>query len=133
MHTPSPGVPAPESNSAGLMKAMSPGVVDYLFRQLVAGRPPVDVQWEREGVSLSAQPEGAELARRLAETDLDALTPMELFHYVRAASGWPPGPRNCAGPPSDCIVTPPGSSLVRPDAPAGDSSAGFGTARRAPV
>ena len=85
MHTPSPGVPAPESNSAGLMKAMSPGVVDYLFRQLVVGRPPVDVQWEREGVSLSAQPEGAVRARRLADSDLDALTPMELFHYVRAA------------------------------------------------
>ena len=32
-----------------------------------------------------AQPPGAELARRLAETDLDALTPTELFHYVRAA------------------------------------------------
>ena len=29
--------------------------------------------------------EGAELARRLAEADLDALTPAELFHYVRAA------------------------------------------------
>lgn len=64
---------------------MSPGVVDYLFRQLVSGRPAEDVQWEREGISLSAQPEGAELARRLAETDIDALTPTELFHYVRAA------------------------------------------------
>jgi hypothetical protein len=64
---------------------MSPGVVDFLFRQLVAGRPAEDVQWEREGVSLAAQPEGAELARRLAETDLEALTPVELFHYVRAA------------------------------------------------
>jgi hypothetical protein len=61
---------------------MSPGVVDYLFRQLVAGRPSEDVQWQREG---------AELARRLAETDIDALTPVELFHYVRAAqrlSSW---------------------------------------------
>ena len=70
---------------------MSPGVVDYLFRQLVTGRPPEDVQWEREGISLAAQPEGAELARRLAETDIDALTPVELFHYVRAAqrlSSW---------------------------------------------
>ncbi|OAE01400.1 hypothetical protein [Arthrobacter sp. OY3WO11] len=70
---------------------MSPGVVDYLFRQLVAGRPPEDVQWEQEGISLAAQPEGAELARRLAETDIDALTPVELFHYVRAAqrlSSW---------------------------------------------
>jgi hypothetical protein len=64
---------------------MSPGVVDYLFRQLVSGRPAEDVQWEREGISLAAQPEGAELARRLAETDIDALTPTELFHYVRAA------------------------------------------------
>lgn len=34
---------------------------------------------------LAAQPVGPELARRLAETDLDALTPTELFHYVRAA------------------------------------------------
>jgi hypothetical protein len=64
---------------------MSPGVVDFLFRQLVAGRPAQDVQWEQEGLSLAAEPEGAELARRLAETDLDALTPVELFHYVRAA------------------------------------------------
>lgn len=69
----------------GPLKAMSPGVVDYLFRQLVSGRPAEDVAWEREGISLAAQPEGAELARRLAETDLDALTPTELFHYVRAA------------------------------------------------
>jgi hypothetical protein len=67
------------------MKAMSPGVVDYLFRQLVAGESPEDVQWQREGIALSAQPAGAELARRLSETDLDALTPTELFHYVRAA------------------------------------------------
>jgi hypothetical protein len=64
---------------------MSPGVVDYLFRQLVSGRPSEDIQWEREGISLAAQPEGAELARRLAETDIDVLTPTELFHYVRAA------------------------------------------------
>ncbi|KIS28049.1 hypothetical protein TV39_07435 [Arthrobacter sp. SPG23] len=64
---------------------MSPGVVDYLFRQLVAGSPAEDVQWGSEGVALSAQPPGAELARRLSECDLDALTPTELFHYVRAA------------------------------------------------
>lgn len=64
---------------------MSPGVVDFLFRQLVTGQPARDVQWEQEGVSLSSQPEGAELARRLAETDIDALTPLELFHYARAA------------------------------------------------
>ena len=64
---------------------MSPGVVDYLFRQLVAGRPAEDVQWDREGVALSGQVPGAELARRLSETDLDSLTPTELFHYVRAA------------------------------------------------
>ncbi|MCE3291482.1 MAG: hypothetical protein K0Q84_419 [Arthrobacter sp.] len=67
------------------MKAMSPGVVDYLFRQLVSGEPAEDVQWEREGTPLSAQAPGGELARRLSETDLDALTPTELFHYVRAA------------------------------------------------
>ncbi|SDT13231.1 hypothetical protein SAMN04489743_1783 [Pseudarthrobacter equi] len=78
-------VPASPEPGTGLLKAMSPGVVDFLFRQLVAGKPAEDVQWEREGVSLAAQPEGAELARRLAETDLDALTPLELFHYVRAA------------------------------------------------
>ncbi|MFE4836629.1 hypothetical protein ACFRAU_18355 [Arthrobacter sp. NPDC056691] len=67
------------------LKAMSPGVVDFLFRQLVAGEPAEDVQWGREGVALSDQAPGAELARRLSETDVEALTPMELFHYVRAA------------------------------------------------
>ena len=64
---------------------MSPGVVDYLFRHLVAGEPAEDLQWSSEGIALSAQLPGAELARRLSETDLDALTPTELFHYVRAA------------------------------------------------
>jgi hypothetical protein len=85
--------------SAGLMKAMSPGVVDYLFRQLVAGRPAEDVQWQEEGISLTAQPAGAELARRLAGTDLEALTPTELFHYVRAAqrlAAWAEGLREAA-------------------------------------
>ncbi|UKA55890.1 hypothetical protein LFT45_08250 [Arthrobacter sp. FW305-BF8] len=67
------------------LKAMSPGVVDFLFRQLVAGEPAEDVQWGREGVALLDQAPGAELARRLSETDVDALTPTELFHYVRAA------------------------------------------------
>lgn len=67
------------------LKAMSPGVVDFLFRQLVAGEPAEDVQWVREGVALSDQVPGPELARRLSETDVDALTPTELFHYVRAA------------------------------------------------
>lgn len=70
---------------AGVLKAMSPGVVDFLFRRLVAGNSAEDVQWRREGTALSAQTPGAELARRLAETDLEALTPTELFHYVRAA------------------------------------------------
>jgi hypothetical protein len=79
-----PGVPSPAAPT-GLLKAMSPGVVDYLFRQLVAGDPAEDVQWGSEGVALSAQPPGAELARRLSECDLEALTPIELFHYVRAA------------------------------------------------
>jgi hypothetical protein len=69
----------------GPLKAMSPGVVDYMFRQLVTGQPAEDVQWGCEGIPLSAQPPGAELARRLSETDLEALTPTELFHYVRAA------------------------------------------------
>jgi hypothetical protein len=81
------------------MKAMSPGVVDYLFRQLVAGRPAEDVQWQEEGITLNAQPAGAELARRLAETDLEALTPTELFHYVRAAqrlAAWAEGLREAA-------------------------------------
>lgn len=94
-----PPVPADGNAGDGLLKAMSPGVVDYLFRQLVSGRPAEDVQWEREGVSLAAQPEGAELARRLAETDLDALTPTELFHYVRAAqrlASWAEGLRQAA-------------------------------------
>ena len=81
------------------MKAMSPGVVDYLFRQLVAGESPEDTQWQEEGVVLAAQPAGAELARRLSETDLDALTPTELFHYVRAAqrlATWAEGLREAA-------------------------------------
>ena len=77
--------PGEAGTGSGLLKAMSPGVVDYLFRQLVSGKPAEDVQWEREGISLAAQPAGAELARRLAETDIEALTPTELFHYVRAA------------------------------------------------
>jgi hypothetical protein len=87
--------PAMKTESAmkagGPMKAMSPGVVDFLFRQLVAGEPPEDVQWRREGTLLADQAPGAELARRLSETDLEALTPAELFDYVRAAqrlAGW---------------------------------------------
>ncbi|MDR7081516.1 hypothetical protein J2X01_000793 [Arthrobacter ginsengisoli] len=83
----------------GVLKAMSPGVVDFLFRQLVAGEPAEDVQWQQEGAALSAQPPGAELARRLAETDLEALTPGELFHYVRAAqrlAAWAEGIREDA-------------------------------------
>jgi hypothetical protein len=104
MHTPSHGTPgagrdSSEPGSTGLLKAMSPGVVDFLFRQLVAGRPAEDIQWEQEGISLSSQPEGAELARRLAETDIDALTPLELFHYVRAAqrlADWAEGLRQAA-------------------------------------
>ncbi|MEZ2391068.1 hypothetical protein AB6813_16280 [bacterium RCC_150] len=67
------------------MKAMSPGVVDFLFRQLVTGEPPEDVQWQSEGTALAEQQPGAELARRLAEVDLESLTPTELFDYVRAA------------------------------------------------
>lgn len=75
----------PGDGLGGPMKAMSPGVVDFLFRQLVAGEPPEDVQWRSEGVALGEQAAGAELARRLSETDLDALTPLELFEYVRAS------------------------------------------------
>lgn len=114
MQTPARGIPGDGRNgigsgSAGVLKAMSPGVVDFLFRQLVAGRPAEDVQWEQEGISLSSQPEGAELARRLAETDIDALTPLELFHYVRAAqrlASWAEGLRQAAvgrycGSPAD--------------------------------
>ncbi|XAS68857.1 hypothetical protein V3C33_06155 [Micrococcaceae bacterium Sec5.7] len=77
--------PDDTSRTAGPLKAMSPGVVDFLFRQLIAGESSDDVQWHREGIALSAQCAGAELARRLSETDLEALTPTELFHYVRAA------------------------------------------------
>jgi hypothetical protein len=79
------GAPKNDALKGDPLKAMSPGVVDYLFRQLVTGKPAEDVQWGREGVPLSGQAPGAELARRLSETDLDALTPTELFHYVRAA------------------------------------------------
>lgn len=118
-HTPEPSpgsAEAPGSAKAhspaqadGVLKAMSPGVVDFLFRRLVAGESAEDVQWQQEGTALSVQVPGAELARRLAETDLEALTPTELFHYVRAAqrlSAWAEGLREdavsryCAVPPS---------------------------------
>ncbi|MET3922080.1 hypothetical protein [Arthrobacter sp. UYEF20] len=94
----------------GVLKAMSPGVVDFLFRQLVTGESAEDLQWHREGTALSAQTPGAELARRLAETDLEALTPTELFHYVRASqrlSAWAESLREhavsryCATPSAD--------------------------------
>lgn len=111
------------------MKAMTPGVVDYLFRQLVAGESPEDVQWQQEGVTLSAQPAGAELARRLAETDLEALTPIELFNYVRAAqrlASWAEGLREEAvGRYCRPAVQPggpavqPGRGLPRPEQCAG--------------
>ncbi|HKU02734.1 MAG TPA: hypothetical protein VJQ80_07995 [Arthrobacter sp.] len=97
--SPATGPAMDNGSGGGPLRAMSPGVVDYLFRQLVSGRPAEDVAWQREGISLSAQPEGAELARRLAETDLDALTPTELFHYVRAAqrlASWAEGLRQSA-------------------------------------
>ena len=112
-----PGRPAQRVPDAmpGVLKAMSPGVVDFLFRQLVAGEPAEDVQWQQEGTVLSAQAPGAELARRLAETELDALTPGELFHYVRAAqrlAAWAEGLRE------DAVsrYCPP----LRRDAPPGD-------------
>lgn len=101
---PDPCAPDP----SGVLKALSPGVVDFLFRQLVAGESAEDVQWQREGKALSAQAPGAELARRLAETDLESLTPTELFHYVRAAqrlAAWAEALRQtavgryCATPP----------------------------------
>lgn len=82
---PAPPGQASPGDASGVLKAMSPRVVDFLFRRLVAGEAAEDVQWHREGLALSVQPPGAELARRLSETDLDALTPTELFHYVRAA------------------------------------------------
>ncbi|MDQ0077352.1 hypothetical protein [Arthrobacter oryzae] len=111
---PERGVPE-RGTPAGLLKAMSPGVVDYLFRQLVAGRPAEDIQWGNEGVALSAQPPGAELARRLSECDLEALTPMELFHYVRAAqrlASWAESLREeavsryCGTPPPGTVSNP---------------------------
>ncbi|MFP3581093.1 hypothetical protein [Arthrobacter sp. fls2-241-R2A-200] len=97
------------------MKAMSPGVVDFLFRQLVTGKSPEDTQWHREGKVLAEQEPGAELARRLSETDLDSLTPLELFEYVRAAQrlvGWAEHLKEraveqyCAGHPGRRTVTP---------------------------
>ncbi|GGJ14544.1 hypothetical protein [Paenarthrobacter histidinolovorans] len=78
-------VPERPDGMGGPMKAMSPGVVDFLFRQLVAGEPPEDTQWRREGKVLAEQAPGAELARRLSETDVESLTPLELFEYVRAS------------------------------------------------
>lgn len=106
--SPARGVDGCEAG-AGVLKAMSPGVVDFLFRRLVAGEPAEDIQWSREGTALAVQPPGAELARRLSETDLDALTPAELFHYVRAAqrlAAWAESLREaavgryCAAPPA---------------------------------
>ena len=106
MNNPSEPVSQPDA-TPGVLKAMSPGVVDFLFRRLVAGEPAEDVQWHEEGTVLSAQVPGAELARRLAETDLEALTPGDLFHYVRAAqrlAAWAEGLREeavgryCAAP-----------------------------------
>lgn len=78
-------VPLQPGGPGGPMKAMSPGVVDFLFRQLVTGEPPEDTQWRREGTVLAEQAPGAELARRLSETDVESLTPLELFEYVRAS------------------------------------------------
>jgi hypothetical protein len=95
--TPEPAFRPDEAS--GVLKAMSPGVVDFLFRQLVAGEPAEDRRWQQEGTALTAQPPGAELARRLAETDLEALTPAELFSYVRAAqrlAAWAEGLREAA-------------------------------------
>lgn len=100
------------------MKAMSPGVVDYLFRQLVSGESAEDMPWQMEGITLAAQPPGAELARRLAETDIEALTPVELFHYVRAAqrlATWAEGLREAAvekycGSDGDCGADAPGAA-----------------------
>jgi hypothetical protein len=111
-NAPEPAFPehASPHDVPGVLKAMSPGVVDFHFRQLVAGEPADDLQWHREGLALSAQTPGAELARRLSETDLDALTPTELFHYVRAAqrlAAWAEALREeavghyCAAPSSD--------------------------------
>lgn len=110
-------VPAdnPDGSGSGVLRAMSPGVVDFLFRKLVAGEPAEDFQWHREGVALAEQPPGPELARRLAGTDLDALTPTELFHYVRAAqrlAAWAEALREeavgryCAPGPSDATFPP---------------------------
>ena len=109
-----PGQASPEQvslrDASEVLKAISPGVVDFLFRRLVAGEAAEDIQWHREGMALSIQPPGAELARRLSETDLDALTPTELFHYVRAAqrlAAWAEALREeavsryCAPPPGD--------------------------------
>ena len=78
MQTPTPEIPAygpgrhestgrtagrgsanPEPGT-GLLKAMSPGVVDFLFRQLVAGKPAEDVQWAAGG----RQPHGPARGRR---------------------------------------------------------------------
>jgi len=105
------------SQGDNVLKALSPGVVDFLFRRLVGGEAAEDLQWHREGTALSEQLPGAELARRLAEADIDALTPTELLEYVRAAqrlSGWAETlragavKRYCTVPPSR-----PGSTRAR--------------------
>jgi len=70
----------------------------------------------------SAQPAGAELARRLSETDLDALTPTELFHYVRAAqrlAAWAEGLREAAVD-RYCQPGKPHDDMQRADGPAAE-------------
>ena len=109
---------------------MSPGVVDFLFRRLVAGEPSEDVQWNREGTVLEAQPVGAELARRLAETDVEALTPTELFHYVRAAqrlAAWAESLKEAA---VQRYCGHPDSRDARPLPEGGDANAGNSGRRR---
>ncbi|WP_306918910.1 MULTISPECIES: hypothetical protein [unclassified Arthrobacter] len=124
--------------ASGVLKAMSPGVVDFLFRQLVAGEPAEDRRWQQEGTALPAQAPGAELARRLAETDLDALTPTELFNYVRAAqrlAAWAEGlrvtavGRYCATPPGAAQSGSARSDASRSDAAARSDVAPTGAAR----
>ncbi|MEC5180307.1 hypothetical protein [Arthrobacter sp. CG_A4] len=125
---------SPGEGMAGVLKAMSPGAVDFLFRRLVAGESAEDVQWHREGLALSAQMPGAELARRLAEADLEALTPTELFHYVRATqrlSAWTESLRESAvgrycAPPSDTAA--PSASAAPTAAPSAGAAGAAGAA-----
>ena len=93
-NTPEPVVPAAGTRRStrpehcgpdpvsGVLKALSPGVVDFLFRQLVAGESAEDTQWQREGTVLSAQ---ADMRRSRHD-------PARIGFLIQDRPGWEQGP-----------------------------------------